>query len=156
MTRVDYFDDPTAPTPNSVVPAAVGCVTDARGRLLLAHRVDNGLWTLPGGMHDIGERIEETVVREISEETGLHVEVTGLVGIYTDPRCIIAYSDGEVRQEFSLSFRCQLLGGVLQNDSESHELRWVAPDEIDALPMHVAMRLRIDHFLADRPEPYLG
>ncbi|MGB7880024.1 MAG: NUDIX domain-containing protein, partial [Ilumatobacteraceae bacterium] len=80
MARIDYFDDPDAPTPNSIVPAAVGCVVDDQGRLLLEHRVDNDLWALPGGTHDFGESIEQTVVREIREETALNVEVTGLVG----------------------------------------------------------------------------
>ncbi len=156
MARIDYFDDPDAPTPNSIVPAAVGCVVDDQGRLLLEHRVDNDLWALPGGTHDFGESIEQTVVREIREETGLNVEVTGLVGIYTDPRSLIAYSDGEVRQQFTLSFRCRLLGGEMRKDSESHELRWVASSELDGLRIHPAMRMRIDHFFEDRGEPYLG
>jgi 8-oxo-dGTP pyrophosphatase MutT (NUDIX family) len=156
MARVDYFDDPDAPTPNSIKPAAVGCVTDERGRLLLEHRVDNDLWALPGGTLDFGESLVDTVVREIKEETGLDVEVTGLVGIYTDPRSVIAYSDGEVRQQFTISFRCRLLGGNLQHDSESHELRWVAQDELDGLNIHPAMRMRIDHYFEHRPEPYMG
>src|SRR3954447_14029752 len=122
MARQDYYDDPNAPQPNSVVPAAVGFVTDDVGRLLLEHRVDNDLWALPGGTHEFGESIVQTVVREVREETGLDVEVTGLIGIYTDPRALIAYSDGEVRQQFTLSFRCRLLGGSLEKDSESHEL----------------------------------
>lgn len=156
MARTDYYDDPNAPEPNSVVPAAVGCVTDDEGRLLLEHRVDNDLWALPGGTHDFGESIVETVIREIREETGLDVEVTGLVGIYTDPKARIAYSDGEVRQQFTLSFRCRVLGGTLQRDSESQELRWVSRDELDGLRIHPSMRLRIDHFFEDRSEPYLG
>ena len=156
MARVDYYDDPNAPTPNSVVPAAVGFVPDEEGRILLEHRVDNDLWALPGGTHDFGESIEQTVVREIREETGLDVEVTGLVGIYSDPRHIIAYTDGEVRQQFTLSFRTLLLGGELQADSESHELRWVAQGELDGLTIHPSMRLRIDHFFEERAQPYLG
>ena len=79
-----------------------------------------------------------------------------MVGIYTDPRSLIAYSDGEVRQQFTLSFRCRLLGGELRKDSESHELRWVASSELDGLRIHPAMRMRIDHFFEDRGEPYLG
>lgn len=156
MARVDYYDDPNAPTPNSVVPAAVGFVTDDDGRLLLEHRVDNDMWALPGGTHDFGESITQTVVREIREETGLEVEVTGLVGIYTDPRHLIAYTDGEVRQQFTLSFRTRLLRGSLQPDSESHELRWVRRDGLNELNIHPSMRLRIDHFLEHRSEPYLG
>jgi 8-oxo-dGTP pyrophosphatase MutT (NUDIX family) len=131
-------------------------VPDERDRLLLEHRVDNDRWALPGGTLDFGERLVDTVVREFKEETGLDVEVTGLVGLYTDPRWVIAYTDGEVRQQFTVSFRCRLLGGELQHDSESHELRWVAQDELDGLNIHPAMRMRIDHFFENRPEPYLG
>ena len=156
MARVDYYDDPAAPTPNAVVPAAVGFVPDDAGRILLQHRVDNDLWALPGGTHDFGESIEDTVIREIREETGLEVEVTGLVGIYSDPRHVIAYSDGEVRQQFTLAFRTRVLGGRLARDSESHELRWVAKDELDGLRIHPSMRLRIDHYFEARAEPYLG
>lgn len=156
MARTDYYDDPNAPEPNSVVPAAVGCVTDAEGRLLLEHRVDNDLWALPGGTHEFGESILQTVVREVREETGLCVDVTGLVGIYTDPRALIAYSDGEVRQQFTLSFRCRVVSGTLEKDSESHELRWVAHAELNELKIHPSMRLRIDHFFDGRESPYLG
>ena len=156
MARTDYYDDPQGPTANSVVPAAVGCVTDDQGRLLLEHKVDNGLWSLPGGAHDLGESIVDTVVREIREETGLDVEVTGLVGIYSDPQHLMAYSDGEVRQQFSICFRCRLLGGTLAKDDESHEIRWVDQQELTGLDIHPTMRLRIDHFFDGRAEPYLG
>lgn len=52
-----------------------------------------------------------TVVREVKEETGIDVEVVGLVGIYTDPGHVSAFGDGEVRQEFSLCFRARAVGG---------------------------------------------
>lgn len=156
MARTDYYDDPEAPTPNSVVPAAVGCITDDEGRILLEHRVDNDLWALPGGTHDFGESIVETVVREVREETGLDVEVTRLVGLYTDPKHVIAYTDGEVRQQFTLSFACRVVGGTLERDSESQELRWVAPEDLEKLSIHPSMRKRIDHFLEGGTKPYLG
>ena len=90
------------------------------------------------------------------ERRGLDVEVTGLVGTYTDPKHLIAYTDGEVRQQFTLSFRCRVLGGVLQKDSESQELRWVAPADLDGLRIHPSMRKRIDHFFEERVKPFLG
>jgi ADP-ribose pyrophosphatase YjhB (NUDIX family) len=65
-------------------------VTNDAGEILLQRRSDNDLWALPGGTMDLGERIAETVVREVREETGLEVEVTGIVGVYSDPGHVIA------------------------------------------------------------------
>jgi ADP-ribose pyrophosphatase YjhB (NUDIX family) len=53
----------------------------------------------------------DTVVREVKEETGYDVEVEALTGTYTNPRRVIAYDDGEVRQQISLAFRAKLVGG---------------------------------------------
>lgn len=156
MARTDYYNDPNAPEPNSVVPSASAIVTDEQGRVLLVKRRDNTLWALPGGGHDIGESIEQTAIREVKEETGLDVEVTGLVGIYTNPNHIVAFTDGEVRQQFSLCFTTELRGGELAIDRESTDIAWTAPADIGQLDMHPSMRLRITHYLEQRPAPYLG
>jgi ADP-ribose pyrophosphatase YjhB (NUDIX family) len=156
MARIDYIDDPNAPEANSVVPSVVAAVVNDHGALLLIHRTDNGMWALPGGGHDIGESIAGTVVREVREETGIEVEVTGLVGLYTDPRHVMAYDDGEVRQQFSIAFRARPTGGQLRGSTESRAVRWVSPDQLDELPMHPSMRLRIRHALEDRQEPFIG
>ncbi len=105
---------------------------------------------------ELGESIEECAVREVKEETGLDVELTGLVGIYTNPHHVMKYDDGEVRQQFSICYTTKLIGGELAFDSESTEIAWVEPMEIAALPMHPSMRLRIDHYLERRDGPYLG
>ncbi|MGX2994534.1 NUDIX hydrolase [Streptomyces sp. JNUCC 64] len=157
MSRIDYFRDPMAPEANSVVPSVTVVVRDDHGRLLLIHKTDNGLWALPGGGHDIGERIGETAVREVEEETGIHVEVDNIVGLYTDPDHVLAYDDGEVRQQFSICFRAHPVGGVLRTSSESKEVRWVDPADLDGLEIHPSMRLRITHGLDEnRREPYIG
>ncbi|MEU9120234.1 NUDIX domain-containing protein [Streptomyces sp. NPDC048506] len=156
MARTEYFADPNAPKPNSLVVAASAVVTDNRGRILLQRRTDNGLWALPGGGMEMTESLPETAVREVKEETGLDVEITGLVGTYTDPRHIIAYSDGEVRRQFNVCFTARIVGGSLAISKESSELRFVAPSEIGALPIHHTQLLRIQHFLAHRPTPYVG
>lgn len=158
MTRVDYFDDPEAPTINSVVPSVTVAVRDSEGRLLLIHKVDNDLWALPGGGHDPGETIVQTAVREVREETGVEVEITGLVGTYTDPRHVMAYDDGEVRQQFSLCFTGRPTGGSAREDGiETKAVKWVEPADIDSLHIHRSMRLRIDHALDRRRDaPYLG
>jgi hypothetical protein len=77
--------------------------------------------------------------------------VTGIVGIYSDPGHVIAYSDGEVRQEFNVCFAARLVGGRLAVSEESTELRWVAPRAIEGLAMHRSIRQRIAHFLEHRP-----
>ncbi|MHA6623899.1 NUDIX hydrolase [Pseudonocardia sichuanensis] len=160
MTRVDYFNDPAAPAINSVVPSVTVAVRDDSGRLLLIHKMDNDRWALPGGGHDPGESIVQTAVREVHEETGLRVRVTGLVGTYTDPRHVMKYDDGEVRQQFSLCFRADLVGDSTTPQADETETRaatWVEPDVIDSLNIHPSMRLRIAHALDNsRQEPYLG
>ncbi|WP_318656255.1 NUDIX domain-containing protein [Spongiactinospora rosea] len=80
MTRIDYYNDPDAPEPNSVVPGGSAVVFDDDGRTLLHRRRDSGLWALPGGAMDLGKSISGAVIREVAEETGVLVEVTGLVG----------------------------------------------------------------------------
>ncbi|WP_371644050.1 NUDIX domain-containing protein [Streptomyces sp. NBC_00597] len=157
MSRIDYFRDPNAPTANSVVPSVTAVVRDDAGRLLIIHKTDNDLWALPGGGHDIGESIGDTVMREVEEETGITVEIDGIVGLYTDPQHVLAYDDGEVRQQFSICFRAHPTGGSLRTSSESKEVRWMDPADLDDLDIHPSMRLRIQHGLDDsRPEPYIG
>src|SRR5262245_28983808 len=100
MARVDYYQDPAAPPANSIVVGVTAVVLNDAGQLLMIRRTDNDLYAIPGGAQEIGETISQTVVREVGEETGIEVEVTGLIGIYSDPDHVIAFTDGEVRQEF--------------------------------------------------------
>ena len=156
MARVDYVNDPEAPRANSVVPSVVAIVQDERGRLLMIHKTDNNKWALPGGGHEIGESVAETVVREVKEETGYDVEVVTITGTYTDPGHVMAYDDGEVRQQFSLAFRAKLLGGAPRTSDESDQVEWVDPKELDELQLHPSMRLRIAHALAGNERPFIG
>ncbi|MEW5353520.1 NUDIX hydrolase [Streptomyces sp. 16-176A] len=156
MARTEYYDDPEAPKPNSLVVAASAVVTDEQGRILLQRRRDNDLWALPGGGMEMDDSLPGAAVREVKEETGLDVEITGLVGTYTDPRHVIAYTDGEVRRQFNVCFTARITGGELAISDESTELRFVDPQELESLPMHHTQRLRLRHFLEHRPEPYLG
>ncbi|MCF3961974.1 NUDIX domain-containing protein [Streptomyces fuscigenes] len=156
MARTEFYDDPDAPKPNSLVVAASAVVTDDEGSILLQRRRDNDLWALPGGGMEMADSLPGTAVREVKEETGLDVEITGLVGTYTDPRHIIAYTDGEVRRQFNICFTAQVIGGRLAISDESTELRFVPAEELAHLPMHHTQRLRLRHFLEHRDGPYLG
>lgn len=158
MARVDYFDDPAAPEINSVVPSVTVAVRNDDGELLLIHKIDNDYWALPGGGHDPGESITETAVREVKEETGIDVKVESLVGTYTDPRHVMKYDDGEVRQQFSLCFKARMVGGVARKDDvETKAVEWIKPVDVPNLRIHPSMRLRIEHALDEaRTAPYLG
>ncbi|MFF4349499.1 NUDIX hydrolase [Streptomyces sp. NPDC001530] len=144
MARRDYEDDPDAPAANSLVPAASAVVVDDAGRILLQRRADNDMWALPGGAMNFGESLPDCAVREVKEETGYDVEITGIVGTYTNPRHVFAYDDGEVRQEFSICFLARPVAGRLAVSEESTDVRWFEPAEADALPMVPSIRKRVD------------
>ena len=149
MGRRDYFDDPEAPRPNSLVPAVSAIVCDDQGRILLHRRSDNDLWSIPGGRIEVGESVAEAAVREVGEETGIEVEPVRLVGVYSDPMAVVAYDDGEVRQQFSICIACRPSGGTLSAESdESLEVRFATPDEVEELPLSPAIRLRVSDYLA--------
>jgi ADP-ribose pyrophosphatase YjhB (NUDIX family) len=154
--RIDYLDDPEAPEANSLVPSVnVGVINDA-GELLMIRRTDNENWAMPGGAMDIGETIADAGARETREETGIECEIVRLVGVYTNPRHVMEYtSKGEVRQECSLVFAARPTAGEPTPSSESSEVRWVPPDDIDRLQMHPSMRQRVSHVLERRTEPFI-
>jgi ADP-ribose pyrophosphatase YjhB (NUDIX family) len=152
--RVDYYHDSDAPPANSIVVAVTAFIQDSTGRLLMIRRTDNDLYAIPGGAQEIGETIVQTVVREVKEETGITVEATGLIGVYSDPEHVIAFSDGEVRQEFSLCFRARPVTGEPRTSSESKEVLWVEPAELADLNIHPSIRLRIQHGFEHRTEPF--
>lgn len=143
MPRRDYEDDPHAPVANSLVPAASAIVVDDDGRVLLQRRTDNEMWALPGGKMEVGESIGDCAVRETLEETGIAVEIVGIVGTYTNPGHVFAYDDGEVRQEFSICLLARPTGGSLRTSDESLEVGWFAPEDTDDLQMVPSIRKRI-------------
>lgn len=156
MARIDYLNDPDAPKANSVIPAVSAIVPDERDRILLILRTDNNYWSIPGGGVKPGESVRDAAAREVKEETGIDCEITGLVGIYSNPNHVAAYDNGEVRQEFSICFITRMLGGTVRTSSESSEVRFVFPAAIDDFKIHPSIRLRLRHYLEGRTEPYIG
>ena len=155
--RIDYYDNQSGPEANSLVPSVNVVVTNDDGDVLLIRRSDNQNWAVPGGAIDLGESMVQAAVRETMEESGVDCEVTGLVGIYTDPKHVILYtSNGEVRQEFSILLTARATGGAPTPSDESSEVRWVPQTELGGYSMDRSMRLRIGHFLEGREGPYLG
>ncbi|MFI9576053.1 NUDIX hydrolase [Microbispora rosea] len=155
--RIDYYDDPDAPKPNSLVPSVNVVVTNDAGDILMIRRSDNGNWAVPGGAIDLGESLPQAAVRETLEETGIVCEITGLVGTYTDPRHVILYtSNGEARQEFSIVLTARAVSGEPTPSSESIEVRWVPRDQVETLPMDRSMALRIARYLTGAGLPHIG
>lgn len=107
--------------------AASAIISDEKGFVLLQRRggeEGQNSWSLPGGVMDIGERSQDTVKREVLEETGLKVEVGKLVGVYTSPE-LVRYPNGDVCQMVTQVFLCAVVGGALQPDSnETLELKY--------------------------------
>lgn len=156
MNRRDFYNDPSAPIAQRIVPAVTAFVTNDRGEVLLERRADNGCWGMPGGVQEIGESITQTVVREVREETGVEVEITGLVGVYSDPGHVIAFTDIDVRQEFSLCFRARPVGGALATSRESVEVKWIPQESISLLNASPSTRRRISDALLARDNPVLA
>jgi ADP-ribose pyrophosphatase YjhB (NUDIX family) len=156
VSRTDYFDDPNAPKAQRIVPAVTAFVVNERGEVLLERRSDNGMWGMPGGVVEIGESVPDAVVREVKEETGIKVRVVGMVGVYSDPRHVIEFSDGEVRQQFSITLRAEPIGGQLRPSSESLEVRWVPAGEIPELRIARTTLLRLERGFLNEPAPYIG
>ena len=99
----------------------------------------------------------QAAVRETKEETGIDCEITGLVGIYTDPKHVIHYtSNDEARQEFSIVLTARATGGQHNTEHESLEVRWVAHEDVGGYQTDRSMGLRIGHYLAGDGWPRLG
>ena len=87
-------------------------------------------------------------VREIREETSLRVELVDIIGVYTDPDIRIAYSDGEVRQEFTVVYLGESAEAEVTIDEESTDFRWLPLREVGDVPMAASQRRRMRDVVA--------
>jgi len=105
----------------------VGAIILARNRVLLVERGKaplKGYWSLPGGVLEIGERLQEGVRREVLEETGLVVEPVSVVEIFER---IMRDGKGVPEYHFVLiDYLCRVAGGALQAAGDAKRAVWVA------------------------------
>ncbi|SDZ36209.1 NUDIX domain-containing protein [Thermoactinomyces sp. DSM 45892] len=155
MARTDYYHESNSPRANLIVPAASAIVVNNKGKLLLHKRKDNQLWSLPGGVMEIGETIEDAIMREVKEETGFITEVKKLVGVYTDPQHLIEYSDGEVRQQFSICFECHIICGEKFVSHESTCVEFFSKEQLSKMNLHPAQSVRINDFFRNQERAFI-
>lgn len=115
------------------VRVGVGVIVEgAEGAMLLERRRDCGWWGLPGGKVEPGESLIDAAVREVLEETGLTVEVTHLIGVYSDPNGrIVTYPDnGDVVQLIDVVVGARVLSGQIMCSPESEEVRFFSASQL--------------------------
>lgn len=102
---------------------AGGCIFNDKGEVLLQKRSDFDAWGFPGGAIELGETPQMAAIREIKEETGLDVEVVGLIGVYTE--LDMEYPNGDRAQSICIVYKLSVIGGeMISNNQETKELKW--------------------------------
>lgn len=103
-----------------IMVVAGALVFNKDNRILLQQRSDNGEWGIPGGFMELGEDIQETARREVCEETGLHLGVLDLFGIYSGPNYDKTFPNGDQVSMVQVFFTCkQYNGHLIQHNKES-------------------------------------
>ena len=103
-----------------ILPGTLAVIEDEQGRILMVRRADTGQWDFPAGFADLGESTTANIIREVREETGLDVEPTGIIGLYSAPRWFYGtHINGDVTQGVGVGFACRVTGGAL--DAQGHD-----------------------------------
>jgi len=108
--------------------------SDSGEEILLVERGNPplvGYWSLPGGIVEAGERLEDAMAREVLEETGLRVEVGDIATVFER---IMPADDGRCEYHYILvDFYCTVLGGTLAAGDDSKQARWRDLKELDSI-----------------------
>lgn len=119
----------------------VGVVIIRNDKILLEKRKNDpgkGKWSIPGGLVELGETAEQTVIREVKEETGLEVEKPEHIDVVNN---ITRDSDDEIKYHFVIiDYFVKLKGGTLHAASDAEELRWVTFDEVEKYDLTTSFR----------------
>ena len=137
----------------------VGCSAiifdDTQQKMLVTKRTDNGQWCLPGGRIDPRENVAECCIREVLEETGLHVKIKRLTGIYSNPNILVKYSDNSLNHSVTLSFEVEVIGGKLGLSSETTDYGYYSFDEMETMDLMDLDRKRMIDAFARQTDPFI-
>jgi len=132
----------------------VGAVILDRERVLLVERGNEplaGYWSLPGGVVETGERLEDAVTREVFEETGLRVTTNIIATVFER---IMPDAAGTCEYHYVLiDFYCAIQGGELRAGDDSRRVDWFDVDSLETLPMTDGTREVIEA-CCTRPSTY--
>ena len=114
---------------------AAAIIVNDKGQILLQSRADRDRWGLPGGCQELGERFQETIIREIKEETNLDVleEDLELIDIVSGPSRRNDYPNGDVVINNTVLYCVKKYSGELKWNTESKEMRFF---DLDNLPQN--------------------
>ena len=134
---------------------AAAFIRDGDGRILLTRRADNGRWCLPGRHVDPGESVAEACVREVLEETGLAVEVTRLIGVYSSPDHLVSYPDGRRAQFVSVCLEARIISGEPGVSEEATEVGFYTLEEARGMDVMESHRPRIEDGVLDQEAAFV-
>lgn len=137
------------------IPSVSVLTYDDRDRVLLVRHAEYDEWTTPGGAVEPEEVPAEAAVREMWEETGLHVRLDGILGVYGGPEYTTAYSNGDRVSFMIVMFLGTRLAGTPRPDHvETLDVGWFARDEIADLDAQPWVRQVLEQAWRDRERPY--
>ena len=119
-------------------------VTNDEGEILLVNSPWRG-WEYPGGLIEPGESFEAALKREVREESGIEIEITGFVGICKNVEKDIV----------NIDFTARKIGGSLATSEESTEVIWATPDQAREAITFPLTRKRLENMLSGRGEAAL-
>ncbi|MCZ8536825.1 NUDIX hydrolase [Paenisporosarcina quisquiliarum] len=100
----------------------VGCgvIIERGNQILLQHRTDADVWCIPGGVMELGEKVEDAARRETEEETGLTIGDLEFFGIYSGQEGFAKYASGDEVYSIQIIFKTSTFSGeLLQKSDES-------------------------------------